>query len=97
MTADPRTLAAQVDTIVVPLYAAWLKANPPCPTCGGKRDTWGETGLYDPCPDCADGVSPFDKWTVGLVALWTEVHDPDNGPLLFTASLRQIGTGRRHR
>lgn len=81
--------------VLSPLHDAWLKAKPPCPTCGGThrvddpdRTSNGNVVELD-CPDCSDGVLPFDKWTAGLaeatalapvsalVALWTAVHGPD--------------------
>jgi hypothetical protein len=43
--------------------------RPPCPTCGGKRDTWGETGLYDACSDCVDGKVSIEQ----LVATYNAV------------------------
>lgn len=61
---------------MVPLHDAWLKANPPCRgLC--KRGFIGAAGNTFHCPDCTDhpGVQPFDKWTAGLAALWTEVTE----------------------
>lgn len=90
MSVDPRTLDmtdaelyAAVDevdrlrAILVPLHNAWLQANPPCPTCGGEAQVCDPETGWMACPDCPDGVQPFDKWTARLVALWTAVHDPE--------------------
>lgn len=79
-----------IEQVVVPLHDAWLKAKPPCPTCAVSKlhgdcgyhafqinGHWvcNKCGFVAKCPDCPDGVLPFDKWTAGLVALWTELTD----------------------
>lgn len=47
------------------------------------------------CTDCSDGVLPFDKWTAGLVALWTRVHSSnDYNGIHLLDELRQIGGTR---
>lgn len=92
--ADPAdyldTLGASaelIERVVVPLHVAWLQAKPPCPTCGGMNTCIGD-GVD--CPDCDTGVLPFDKWTAGLVALWTAVHDE-----LILAKIPAASTIRR--
>lgn len=86
MTVDPRTLAAHVRAVMgdgsastfidsmVPLHDVWLRANPPCPTCGGFGATERPGEPIEPCADCPEspGIQPFDKWTAGLVALATQ-------------------------
>ena len=54
---------------MIPLHDAWLAAKPPCPTCGGTKLVRGlPPKVWVDCPNCPDGVQPFDRWTVGLVA-----------------------------
>lgn len=93
-----------IEQVVVPLYAVWLKAKPPCPKCGGcgrvfdLLDQIG--GAMKPCPDCPEspGVLPFDKWVVTrLLATWEAVHGgvPYDYPMLgrqMLDKLREIGT-----
>lgn len=88
---------------MVPLWDVWLTARPPCPTCDGTRYTERQVAdrhyvalVGGPCPDCSDGVQPFDKWTAGLAALWTAVHGgiPYDYPALgreVLDELRKIG------
>lgn len=98
---------------IVPLHDAWLKANPPCPTCDGAKKIacpacHGKTNPDESiiCATCNDftrikcqacdhpyhpGVLPFDKWTAGLVALWTLAEVVEH---LLTDELPQIGGAR---
>lgn len=73
-----------------PLYAVWSETKPPCPTCdpakcSGRTDCMARVHVHGcfadscqndqhPCPDCPDGVQPFNNWVAGLATLWTAVH-----------------------
>jgi len=100
-TKAEKALIVMFRRIVLPLYDAWLEANPPCVTCGGSGliATDESDGIY--CPACPDhpGRQSFTDWCVKrLLATYNAVHDDDR-PIQGDAFdyryyLRQIGGTR---
>lgn len=62
--------AASFIESILPLWDAWVAANPPCQTCGGMGKVHDSIDTYEPCPTCPDspGVQPFAEWVVKRVA-----------------------------